>query len=71
MKEEKKKLWCEATLFCWRKAAGHMERKFVMTERFYVCQYHADKLMKQHVQDEWRGKAWSNLEFIALEEKKN
>lgn len=63
MNKSKKKR-CYLFPLCWRKVAGYIERQFVMKERFFVCQYHADKLEYKHEQETWSGDDWSKQEFI-------
>ena len=62
--EKIQKQRCYQFPFCWRTVVGYIERKFVTTTRFLVCEKHGESLMKSHEEASWAGQDWHSQEFI-------
>ena len=49
---------------CCKLATGYIERKIVITKRYFVCEKHAKISMKVWEKRKWSGEDWSSQKFI-------
>ena len=55
---------CVKWPFCWKLAVGYIERKFVMKQRYFICEKHGKIAMEAWEENSWSGEDWSSQEFI-------